>query len=116
ANMMKNRRLSKHIADASWHSFVVKLAYKAKEKGKHLVKLDQWYASTKTCHCCGYKVEKMPLNIRDWECPNCGIQHDRDINAALNIQHQGIIEIKAAGHVVTACGSLRKSRHERVAA
>ncbi|WP_150149502.1 zinc ribbon domain-containing protein [Candidatus Enterovibrio escicola] len=54
--------------------------------------------------------------MRDWKCPNCGIQHDRDINAALNIQHQGIIEIKAAGHVVTACGSLRKSRHERVAA
>ena len=115
ANMMKNRRLAKHIADASWHGFVMKLEYKAKEKGKHLVKLDQWYASSKTCHCCGYKVEKMPLHIREWKC-DCGAAHDRDVNAAINIQRQGIIELKAAGHVVTACGGLRKPRHERVAA
>ena len=46
ANMMKNRKLAKHIADASWHGFVVKLEYKLKEQGKHLVKLDQWYASS----------------------------------------------------------------------
>ncbi|MCC4236941.1 transposase [Vibrio anguillarum] len=115
ANMMKNRRLAKHIADASWHGFVAKLEYKAKEQGKHVVKLDQWYASSKTCHCCGHKVEKMPLHIREWKC-DCGAIHDRDINAAINIQRQGIIELKAAGHVVTACGGLRKPRHERVAA
>ena len=59
ANMMKNRKLAKHIADASWHGFVVKLEYKLKEQGKHLVKLDQWYASSKTCHCCGHKMDEI---------------------------------------------------------
>jgi len=117
ANMMKNRRLAKHISDASWHAFIVKLEYKAKEKGKHIVKLDQWYASSKTCHGCGYKVETMPLSVRKWDCPSCGMADiDRDINAALNIRDKGILDLKAAGHVVTACGGLRKSRHERVAA
>ncbi|MDC8832941.1 RNA-guided endonuclease InsQ/TnpB family protein [Alteromonas gilva] len=98
ANMMKNRKLAKHIADASWHSFVMKLEYKLKEQGKHLVKLDQWYASSKTCHCCGYKKEEMPLSVRKWGCPSCGATDiDRDLNAALNIRDKGILELKAAG-------------------
>ncbi len=98
ANMMKNRKLAKHIADASWHSFVVKLEYKLKEQGKHLVKLDQWYASSKTCHCCGHKMEEMPLSVRKWDCPSCGTTDIvRDLNAALNIRDKGILELKAAG-------------------
>ena len=98
ANMMKNRKLAKHIADASWHSFVVKLEYKLKEQGKHLVKLDQWYASSKTCHCCGHKMEEMPLSVRTWDCPSCKTRNiDRDINAAFNIRDKGILELKAAG-------------------
>ncbi|MCS0260331.1 transposase [Vibrio parahaemolyticus] len=98
ANMMKNRKLAKHIADASWHSFVAKLEYKLKEQGKHLVKLEQWYASSKTCHCCGHKVEEMPLSVRKWDCPSCGTTDiDRDLNAALNIRDKGILELKAAG-------------------
>ena len=114
---MKNHKLAKHIADAAWHSFVVKLEYKAKQQGKHLIKIDQWYASSKICHCCGHKVEKMPLHIRKWDCPNCGaIGIDRDWNAALNVRSKGIIDLKAAGLVVSACGGLRKSGHEPVAA
>lgn len=98
ANMMKNRKLAKHIADAAWHSFVVKLEYKAKAQGKHLVKLDQWFASTKTCHTCGYKNKTMDLSVRHWNCPSCGTQGiDRDLNAALNIRDKGILELKAAG-------------------
>ncbi|ABK50451.1 transposase, IS605 OrfB family (plasmid) [Shewanella sp. ANA-3] len=98
ANMMKNRKLAKHIADASWHSFVVKLEYKLKEQGKHLIKLDQWYASSKTCHCCGHKMDDMPLSVRQWNCPSCGTTDiDRDLNAALNIRDKGILELKAAG-------------------
>ena len=98
ANMMKNRKLAKQIADAAWHSFIVKLEYKAKEQGKHLVKLDQWYASSKTCHCCGYKMDEMPLSVRKWDCPSCGAMDiDRDLNAALNIRDKGILELKAAG-------------------
>ncbi len=98
ANMMKSRKLAKHIADASWHSFVAKLEYKLKEQGKHLVKLGQWYASSKTCHCCGHKMEDMPLSVRKWDCPSCGTTDiDRDLNAALNIRDKGILELKAAG-------------------
>jgi putative transposase len=98
ANMMKNRKLAKHIADASWHGFVVKLEYKLKEQGKHLVKLDQWYASSKTCHCCGHKMDEIPLSVRKWDCPSCGTTGiDRDLNAALNIRDKGILELKAAG-------------------
>ena len=98
ANMMKNRKLAKHIADAAWHTFANKLEYKLKEQGKYLVKLDQWYASSKTCHCCGHKMEEMPLSVRTWDCPSCGTTDiDRDLNAALNIRDKGALELKAAG-------------------
>jgi putative transposase len=84
ANIMKNRKLAKH---------------QAKEQGKHLVKLDPWYASSKTCHGCGHKLEAMPLSVRKWDCPSCGITDiDRDLNAALNIRDKGILELKSPGH------------------
>ena len=109
-NMMKNPRLAKHIGDASWHALIAKLDYKAREQGKHLVKIDPWFPSSKTCAGCGHKVEKMSLDVRAWDCPGCGTQGiDRDINAALNIKHQGIIQLKAGGLSVSAHGGLRKS-------
>lgn len=101
-NMLKNARLARHIGDASWHALISKLAYKAEEKGKHLVKLDQWFPSSKTCHTCHHKMDVMPLNVRSWACPACHTRHDRDINAALNIKHQGIVQLKAAGLSVSA--------------
>nr|WP_232059519.1 transposase [Halomonas meridiana] len=64
--------------------------------------MDPWFASSKTCHVCQHKMDAMPLNVRSWECPACHTQHDRDINAALNIKHQGIIELKAEGLSVSA--------------
>lgn len=115
-NMMKNARLAKHIGDASWHALTTKLDYKAREQGKRLVKLDPWYPSSKTCHVCQHKVDAMPLSIRSWECPACRTQHDRDINAALNIKHQGIIQLKAEGLSVSAHGGLRKSGTSSAAA
>ncbi|HAV8297016.1 TPA: IS200/IS605 family element transposase accessory protein TnpB [Escherichia coli] len=116
ANMMKNRRLARHIGDAAWSGFVAKLAYKAESAGVHLVKLDQWFASSKTCHCCGHRMPEMPLKVREWKCPGCNAEHDRDINAAINIQHKGITELMAAGHVVKAHRGLRKSGSVPVAA
>ena len=116
-NLLKNRKLAKHIADASWHSLIQKLDYKAKQQGKHLVKIDQWFASTKTCAGCGHKVEQMPLTVRTWDCPHCGTQGiDRDINAALNIKHQGIIQLKAEGLSVSAHRGLCKPGHAPAAA
>ncbi|UYM18122.1 RNA-guided endonuclease InsQ/TnpB family protein [Endozoicomonas euniceicola] len=114
-NMLKNKRLARSIADAGWHSLITKLEYKAKQEGKHLVKIDQWFASSKTCSVCDLKQEKMPLRIRSWEC-SCGAIHDRDINAARNIKKQGILKLKAEGLSVSADGGLRKSGILSVAA
>lgn len=106
---MKNHHLARAIGDAGWTGFITKLEYKAAEEGVHIVKLDQWFASSKTCHCCGYKMPEMSLNKRIWQCPECGVEHDRDINAAINIERKGIFELKAAGLVVSAHGDQRKS-------
>lgn len=97
SNMMKNKHLAKAIGDVAWNSFVSKLEYKAKAKGHHLHKLSQWFAGSKTCSCCGHKMEEMPLNIREWSCPSCSTHHQRDVNAAINHLKQGMIELKAAG-------------------
>lgn len=94
-NMLKNKRLSRSIGDAGWYGFVSKLEYKCKEKGIYFTKIDQYYASSKTCYSCHYKTDKLPLNIRQWQCPCCGENHDRDINAAKNIRSEGIKQIKA---------------------
>ncbi|MBA7933542.1 IS200/IS605 family element transposase accessory protein TnpB [Klebsiella sp. RHBSTW-00215] len=116
-NMMKNHNLARAIGDAGWAGFITKLEYKAAEKGVHLVKLDQWFASSKTCHCCGYKMPEMPLYKRIWQCPECDVEHDRDINAAINIERKGILELCAAGLVVqSAHGGQRKSVTQTVAA
>ena len=114
-NMLKNHCLARSIADAGWHSLITKLDYKAKQEGKHLMKIDQWFASSKTCSCCGLKQEEMPLNIRSWTC-DCGAVHDRDINSAINVKKQGILKLKAEGLSVSADGGKRKSSTLLVAA
>ncbi|EPP5809448.1 RNA-guided endonuclease InsQ/TnpB family protein [Vibrio vulnificus] len=96
-NMIKNRKLSKAIADANWCEFVRQLEYKAEWYGRTIVKIDQWYPSSKRCNCCGHVVDSLPLHIRNWRCPECSTQLDRDTNAALNI--------KAVGLTVLACGA-----------
>ncbi|WP_219635191.1 zinc ribbon domain-containing protein [Aeromonas media] len=60
------------------------------------MKLDQWFASSKRCSDCGHKMADMPLHQRNWACPACGAEHDRDINAVMNIQRQGILELKGS--------------------
>lgn len=116
SGMTKNKKLARHIQDLGWYNFTLKLDYKLKDQGKHLVKIDRWFPSSKTCSSCGTKQETMPLNIRKWTC-SCGSTHDRDENAAINIAKQGIIKIKADGYTVSANGGLRKSfEYSKVAA
>ncbi len=115
-NMIKNPKLAKHIADVAWGDLVRKMEYKAKWYGKWLVKIDQWYASSKTCSNCNGKQENMTLDVRHWECSSCGAEHDRDVNAAINIKRQGILKLKAEGLSVSACGGVRKSDSVSVAA
>ncbi|KPQ31847.1 MAG: transposase [Phormidesmis priestleyi Ana] len=103
-NMVKNRKLSQAISDASWGELVRQLEYKCDWYGRTLVKIDRWFPSSKRCHDCGHVVDKLPLNIRDWVCPSCGEHHDRDINAAKNVL--------AAGLAVVACGAnVRPDKH-----
>ena len=90
ANMQKNRCLAKSISDASWSEFVRQLEYKAQWYGRTLIGIDRWYPSSKRCSDCGHTVSKLPLNVREWVCPECGTIHDRDINAARNVLATGL--------------------------
>jgi putative transposase len=96
-NMVKNHKLALAISDASWGELIRQLAYKCEWYGRELIKIDRWFPSSKRCGNCGHIVDKLPLNIREWECPKCGINHDRDVNAANNIL--------AAGLAVSVCGA-----------
>jgi putative transposase len=96
-NMVKNHKLALAISDASWGEFIRQLAYKCEWYGRELIKIDRWFPSSKRCGNCGHIVDKLPLNIREWKCPKCGMNHDRDINASRNIL--------AAGLAVSVCGA-----------
>lgn len=93
-NMMKNKKLSRDIADASWYKFYSYLEYKSKWYGRTIHKIDKWFPSSKTCSYCGHVMKDMTLNIRKWDCPNCETKNiDRDINASINILKQGLKEL-----------------------
>ncbi|WP_236031757.1 transposase [Ktedonospora formicarum] len=94
--MVKNGKLSQAISDVGWSEFVAQLDYKAHWYGRTLVKIDKWYPSSKRCFDCGHVLDSLPLEIRSWTCPACGVHHDRDVNAAKNMV--------AAGQAVLACG------------
>lgn len=89
-NLMKNRKLSKSIADVGWGSFSKMLEYKAERYGKKVIKLDQWFPSSQICSHCQHNDGRKALNIRKWTCSNCQTQHDRDVNAANNIKNKGL--------------------------
>ena len=89
-NLIKNPKLAKHIADASWGEFTRQLAYKSVWAGRTYVEIDRFFPSSKRCSCCGFVKEKLPLDVRSWQCPECGAAHDRDINAAVNILAVGL--------------------------
>jgi putative transposase len=97
--MIKNRKLSKHIADASWGNFVNLLQYKADWYGREVVKINRWYPSSKTCNECGWINQDLNLSVREWTCNN-GHVLDRDENAAKNILKEGL-KIHRLGRSIT---------------
>ncbi|MFE5889427.1 RNA-guided endonuclease InsQ/TnpB family protein [Streptomyces sp. NPDC056462] len=94
-NLLKSGKLARAISDASWTELRSMLEYKCAWYGRELVVIDRWFPSSKLCGACGTVRGKMPLNVREWTC-DCGIVHDRDVNAARNIL--------AAGLAASACG------------
>lgn len=95
--LLKNRSLSKAISDAGWSELVRQLEYKSVWYGRTMVKIDQWTPSSKMCADCGHLMASLPLSVRTWNCPSCGVIHDRDINAALNIRTVGQTALNARG-------------------
>ena len=92
-NLLKNHHLAKSIANASWYLFREMLEYKCKWYGKQLIVVKPNYTS-QICSNCGYHSGKKSLDVREWICPKCGANHDRDINASINILNRGLKELK----------------------
>lgn len=95
-NMVKNSKLSKAISDASWGELLRQLEYKAQWAGRELVRIDQFFPSSKRCNCCGHTAKENRLTQADFVCVSCRHSDNADINAAKNI--------KVAGQAILACG------------
>ena len=84
------RLWGRKVNDLAFGAFVQKLEHTALKFGSEVVKVDRFYASSKTCSVCQYVNELLSLRDRSWTCPVCGTSHDRDLNASVNILRQGI--------------------------
>ena len=87
--MLKNRKLSQAIGDVGFGEFRRQIEYKTAWEGKEVVIADRWFASSKTCSCCGFKKSELKLSERVFKCENCGAEIDRDLNAAINLANYG---------------------------
>jgi len=103
--MMKNHKLAKSIADCSFSMIRSMLDYKCRWYDRKLIVIDRWSPTSKTCSCCGHVMKDWNLGIREWTCPNCHTNHDRDINAAQNILSKGMKILDTVGTTgIHACG------------
>ena len=84
------RRYGRKTSDLAMSDFLKILTHTCEKLGGHLIKVDRFYASSQLCNNCGYKNPLLKdVRIREWTCPVCGIHHDRDINAGINIDREG---------------------------
>ena len=89
-DMAKNHKLAKSIQDCSFGTLVSMLKYKAKWHNRQIIEIGRFYPSSKLCSRCGYRMQYMGLEVREWICPQCNTVNDRDINAAINIKNEGL--------------------------
>jgi putative transposase len=101
--MVRNHNLASSISDCGWGQFCTMLKYKSAWEGKTYIEVDRFFASSKTCNVCLNKVDSLDLEIRAWTCDKCQTQHDRDINAAINIKNEAL-RILSLGTSDTANG------------
>ena len=89
--MSQNHYIAKNLLDASFRKICEKLSWKCRRKGKYYYQIDTYYPSSKICSRCGFKNEVVKnLSVREWKCEECGSNHDRDINASINIMFEGL--------------------------
>jgi putative transposase len=96
--MLANGRLARAIADMGWSELRRQLTYKSAWRGGQVIVADRWYPSSKICSGCGYRLKTLDIGMRQWSCPGCGVFHDRDVNAAVNLKNM------AVSSTVSACG------------
>lgn len=106
--MLANHKLAKHIADASWGTFVNLLSYKAQWNDKQIVKVGRFFPSSKMCSC-GWINQDLNLMIREWTCPRCKVTHDRDLLAAKNILKEGLRILSVGTTDYTSGAKIRPS-------
>ena len=102
-------RNAKNINDTGWNSFVSKLERKAARFNSVVIKADRWFASSKTCSECGYVKHDLKLSDRNWTCPECGTNHVRDVNAAVNLKKNALSTLGSRG--IQACGESCQCLH-----
>jgi putative transposase len=88
--MLKNRRIALSLTDASFGEIQRQLKYKSDWFGGQVVQIGRFYPSTRLCSVCGVKNHELTLEDREWTCQNCGTHHNRDLNAAMNIQVEAL--------------------------
>jgi len=126
--MLANARLSRAIIDVGFYELRRQLQYKAARYGTHIVLADRWYPSSKLCSGCGTRNGGLAPGERTWTCAGCGAQHDRDVNAAINLQRlatgalaartalpeasQAVTRGAAAGPGLAGGGEVTPVRHE----
>jgi putative transposase len=99
--MMANHSLAGAIGDSGWGELARMLEYKSAWYGRTFVRIDRWHPSSKLCSTpdCGFKNDAMPLDVREWRCPRCGVTHDRDVNAAINVLGAGLALTARGGDI-----------------
>jgi putative transposase len=90
SGIMKNHKLARSIQELSLYRFESILKYKSVWYDRAIINIDRFYPSSKTCSDCGYINHELKLSDREWICPDCGVLHDRDLNASINIEQEGL--------------------------
>ncbi|MDP8933938.1 MAG: transposase [Cyanobacteriota bacterium] len=104
--MVRHQNFAKAISEAGWETFTNFLAYKLERKGGNLVEIERYFPRSKLCSNCFDQMTEMPLDVREWTCPHCATDRDRDLegNAAINMRAEGMRILKGEGSAVSALG------------